>query len=318
MIVTLTARPDMAPVPRVEIELQELSVWDGGTAASAPTATLDGGGPSSTGPAVSGGTASMNVVTVPDGTNRVTLWRRDGERRREVRGVIDVPFSTAKFGALDREAGRGVVSSYELDCHTAFGTTTTVLLGEVVLPAPSERSETVIQQPFNAGLHAVVTETAANVESITRQAPGELVYLEGGAYPRLVGFGPRRSLTGVELRFYADTRQAASDVWATLGDELNPQLAAWLVRSTHPLLPAVFFCEVRSLQEVDVDLAYGGTRSQFVAVVTEIEPPAPGIATPAIRYSDLVAAIGPSYTALGAALPRYSQWGTAWEFASAG
>lgn len=317
MIVTLTARPDMNPVPRVEIELQEYVTYDGGSADTVVVGSLDGGGASSTGPAVSTGGAFLRFVDVPAGTQRVTLWRRDGRQRREVRGAINVPFSTAKFGALDREAGRGSENAYELDCHTDVGTTETILLGSIVTPAPEDPAETIIQQPFNPALNAVVTETAANVESITRSAATEALYVEGGGYPRLVGFGPRQSRSSVTLSFEVDTRAAASAVWATLGDEDNPQLAAWLIRSMHPLLPRVFFCEVADLQEQDVDMAYGGSRSRFVATVTEIEPPAPGLAVPVVRYSDLAAVFG-TYSAIAQALPRYSDWATAWEYANAG
>lgn len=317
MIVTLTARSDMAPVPRVEIELQDADTFDGGGPAAAPSIVLDGGGPTSTGAAVSGGTAGLTVVTIPEGTQSVTVWRRDGRRRREVRGAIGMPFTGAKFGVQDREAGRGTANAYELDCLTGFGTTETVLLGSVLMPAPENPAETVIQQPFNPGLNAVVTETSANVDSVTRGAVTEAVYVEGGGYPRLVGFGPRRARTEVALSFEVDTREAAAAVWATLGDEDNPQLAAWLVRSMHPLLPRVFFCEVADLQEQGVDLAYGGTRSRFVVTVTEIEPPAPGLTVPAVRYSDLTAVFG-TYSAISQALPRYSDWSTAWEYANAG
>lgn len=317
MIATLVARSDMAPVPRVEIQLQDMGAYDGGSAGAAPTGNLVGGSPSATGPETSGGTAQMVAVRVPDDTEHVTLWRRDGMRRREVRGVIGAAFSFDGFGALDREAGRGVASGYELECHTVFHGSVTLPIGSVMVPSPAEQYETVIQQPFNPTLRAVVTETATNVESITRQAPLDLVPVEGKAFPRLVGFGPRQGLSGVQFSFEAPDRATAAAVWATLGDEENPQLAAWLVRSMHALLPRVFFCEVRDLQEVDFDLAYGGTRSRFVAVVSEIAPPAPALTTPAVRYSDLVAAFGPSYEEIGSALPRYGQWGTAWEFASA-
>ncbi|WP_139168119.1 hypothetical protein [Microbacterium enclense] len=294
-----------------------MDAYDGGGAGAAPTGSLDGGSPGATGPEATGGTAQMVTVKVPDDTAHITLWRRDGSRRREVRGVIGAAFSFDGFGALDREAGRGVASAYELECHTVFHGSVTLPIGSVIMPAPAERYETVIQQPLNPRLRAVVTETAANVESITRQAPLDLVPVEGKSFPRLVGFGPRQGLSGVQFSFEVPDRATAAAVWATLGDEEHPQLAAWLVRSMHPLLPPVFFCEVRDLQEVDFDLAYGGTRSRFVAVVSEIAAPAPALTTPAVRYSDLVAAFGPSYDEIGTALPRYSQWGTAWEFASA-
>lgn len=317
MIVTLTARADMKPVPRVEIKMQDITTLDGGSAAGSPSSTIDGGGPTGVGPELTGGTAGMTVVTVPEGTERVTLWRRDGDRRREVRGVVNVAFSGSGFGALDREPGRGVTSSYELECVTDLGTTSTILLGRVMMPAPEDQAETLIQQPFNPGLNALVTETSMSAPSITRSAVVDAVYAEGSSYPWLVGFGPRQARAEVALSFEVDTREAAAAVWATLGGATDPQLAAWLIRSMHPLLPSVFFCAVANLQEQDVDLAYGGTRSRFVATVVEIEPPAPGLTVPVVRYSDLVAALGPSYAAIGAALPRYSRWATAWEYAGA-
>jgi hypothetical protein len=123
-------------------------------------------------------------------------------------------------------------------------------------------------------------------------------------------------LSDVRVDFLAKDRETAAAVWRTLGSGGGDHLPALLVRSTHPLLPRVFFCEVRSVQEVGVDLHLGGVQSRFVAAVSEIAAPAPGISTPAVRYSDLAATFG-TYSAIAAALPKYSEWASAWEYSGA-
>jgi hypothetical protein len=258
----------------------------------------------------------MVAVELPADVDRVTLWRTTKGRRIKVRGVVDRVYS-GTLNVLDQEPGRGVADAYDLEWSSESGAIGTVSLGSVVMPAPERIIETVIQQPLNPNLAVVVEELQASVSGITREAPGELVYTESSGYPRLVGFGPRRGISDVTVEFLVRTRAAADAVWAMLGDEANPQLPVWLIRSMHPLLPPVFFCEVRGLRESPVNFYAGGEFSQFTCTVTEIESPAPGLVVPSIRYSDLSAVLGGTYSGIASALPRYSQWGSAWEFSGA-
>lgn len=316
MIVQLTPLPGRGPVPRVNVVVEPLVPYDGGGAGSAGPEIVDGGSAASVGPAVDGGVPAMLSVDVPPEADSVTLWRTTDGRRIKVRGAVDREYA-GTLNVLDSEPGRGATAAYDLEWSSESGQNGTVALGSVFMPPPERIIETVIQQPLNPNLSVVVEELEASVAGVTREAAAELVYTEGAGYPRLVGFGPRRGLSDVPIEFLVRTREAAAAVWATLGSETSPQLPVWLIRSMHPLLPSVFFCEVRALRESPVNVYSGGEFSQFTATVTEIESPVPGLVVPSIRYSDLAAALGGTYSGIAAALPRYSQWASAREYAGA-
>lgn len=316
MIVSLTPHTDMAPVPRVEIRLEESLLYDGGDSSTPGGDTLDGGDASASGSTVDGGTPTTLIVDVPEGTDSVTLWRVSEGRRMKVRGAID-RFFAGELGVLDLEAGRkGASSQYEIECFVDGELAGTRSLGAITLPTPGPLYQTVIQQPLNPFLSVVLEEFTASVPSITREAPGEVVYTEGSRYPTLISAGPRRGVTGVQLDFIAPSRELAAQMWATLGTDDNPQLPAWLIRSNHPLLPAVFFCEVLSLAEVDHNLYVGGSQSRFRATVTEIAPPAPGLVISPLSYPDLDVTFE-SYDDMDEAFPSYNARDTAWDLAGA-
>lgn len=315
MIVTLTPLTDFAPVPRVEVGLlDEAFRWNGGGTTVEGPDDLDGGGPSSGGGGYDAGTAFTYVVDLPPSTDRVTLWRQSAGRWLKVRGAVSRSFASS-FGILDLEAGR-VDNAYEIECFNGATSLGRVPLGSVLLPHVGERYQAVVQQPLSPRLNVLVEELDIMVPSVTTNAPGELVYTEGSRFPSLVGFGPRRGLENVEVAFSAPTREFAAQLRATLGTDTQEQLPVWLIRSAHPLLPPVFFCEVRSLVEEGVNLHVGGTVSRFTARVTEVAPPAPALMESPLRYSDLMA-VFPTYSALEAALPTYSQVNTAFEYAGA-
>lgn len=317
MVASLTPRVDFVPVPRIEVSITDLVEIDGGSAGSTGCGVVDGGGVTGPGSVIDGGSAFRADVVLPAGTDRVTLWRTCENRSMKVRGVVDRTF-TGTLGVQDLEAPFEASSSYELQCFDGSTELGTVSLGSAVLPRlEGERWLTLIQQPLNPNLWAVVEEVDINVPSIERDAVGELVLPDGGGYPRLVGFGPRQGVQGAELVLAAETREVAARVWATLGTPDAQQLQAWLIRSNHPLLPRVFFCRVGSLREQTFDIHIGGEKTRFLSTVTEIESPVPGISIPVLRYTDLVAALGGTYSSIADALPSYAQWATAWEYAGA-
>lgn len=315
MIVTLQPFADMNPVPRVQISLEEGLLFDGGDAAEAGVSDLDGGDAVGSGSLVDGGVASTVSVDVPEGTDRVTLWRTCGGRRLKVRGGIGRVFSGA-LGLLDLEAGRGVSSSYELECWAGDARVGVVSLGSALLPGSESGYHTVVQQPLNPRLSVVLEELDVMVPEVSRVAPGDSVRVEGSSFPSLVGFGPRSGVQGVELAFACLDRVTAGRVWATLGDEVSPQLPVWLVRSTHPLLPPVFFCDARSLREVSLDLDIGGVQSRFFMSTSEVAPPVPGLVVASLSYPDL-AAVFPTYSEMALELPTYSRMASAWDYAGA-
>lgn len=315
MIVTLTPRTDFAPVPRVEIRIEETADWWGGYADLTGEDVLSGGSASSTGDLLDGGNASAMTFDVPLGTDKVTLWRRWHNRVEEVRGGIRRPFG-AGLGIQDLEAGFNIESSYELQCLQGDIELARINLGRVILPWAGNPHDVLIQNPLEPHLHAVVKNLAGSWPALATNAPGELVATEGSAFPAAVGFGPRTGVQGMAIDFGAATREDAARVMATLGTQEHPQLQVWLIRPHAGFAPRVFFCWVGELIELDVNQRFGREWSRFQASVTEVRPPAPALVTATLTYSDLAAEFG-TYSAIAAALPRYTDWSTAWQYAGA-
>lgn len=314
MIVTLTPLADMGPVPRVEVRVSPSTTYDGGAPGdSAPD--LSGGSPAAAGPVFDAGTPSTLMVDVPEGADRVTLWRACEGRSLKVRGGVD-RFYGGSFALLDLEAGFDRPSAYELECWDGATSLGRVSLGSVVLPGPADPWVTVVQQPLEPRLSVVFEETEVNAPGVGRVGPASLVTVEGASYPRLVSQGPRSGLSGVELSFIATTRETAAAAWATVGTEDDPQLPVWLVRSRHPLLPAVFFCDTRGLQEVGVNLHVGGSQSRFELTVDEVAPPAPALVISPLSYDDLDVSFV-SYDAMDDAFTSYDARDSAFEYAGA-
>lgn len=314
MIVSLTPMADMAPVPRVEVRLEPLQVVDGGSA-SVTGSALEGGSASVTGPALDGGNMSTVLIDVPAGTDRVTVWRRCERRAMKVGGGVDRAFG-GSLALLDLEAGFDTLSTYELECFDGATRLGRVNLGSTVLPGPADLSMAVVQQPLDPSLCAVVPFTWDSTSQSARVTPGALVTTEGASYATSIAAGPRGGVSGVRLVFAAETREVAAAVWSTVGTEDSPQLPVWLVRSRHPLLPRVFFCDTRELVEESVNLHLGGVQSRFVVPTTEVSRPAPALVISPLSYSDLDAAFA-SYSARDAAFSTYSAADSAWEFAGA-
>ncbi|AXA95466.1 hypothetical protein [Microbacterium sp. PM5] len=315
MIVTLTPRTDFFPVPRVEITLEPLVIYDGGSAGSTGPGSLSGGSAGSTGPLVSGGDASTTPIDLPDGTDAVTLWWRSQGRTDRVRGAIS-RFFTGAGGFLDLETGFDVPTTYELECFADGVSVGRVSLGTVTLPWVGDPNGVVLQQPLDPSLNATVFNMAGSWPSMTFTADGDAVRTEGQIQPTLIGAGPRQSASDVALDFGVSSDADAARVLATLGTQTQPQVPVWLIRAHQGFLPRRAFMLVSSLTQVDVNHRAGGEWSRFQATGLEVAPPAPALVKPSLRYSDLAAVFG-TYTAIGAALPRYSEWSTAWEYAGA-
>ena len=315
MIVSLTPLPDFAPVPRVEIRIEPMLEFDGGAPGTVGAPLLDGGSPGSSGPLLDGGDPSLVLVDLPVGTDRITLWRRCQGRALKVRGAVDRAF-VESVNLLDFEAGFDVASTYEVECFGGGMPLGRVVVGATVLAGPSEKYATLIQQPLDPSLNVLVEESDVNVSSVERSAPGGSVGVMGRSYPTVVSAGPRGGVTGAELQLVAKDRATADAVWATLGTEDRPQLPIWLVRSRHPLLPAVFFTDAYSLRESGVNLHVGGSQSVFSLVANEVAPPAPALVVSPLTYDDLDAVFA-SYTARDAAFASYNEMDAAWQYAGA-
>lgn len=315
MIVTLTPRTDFFPVPRVEITIEPLAVFDGGSAESTGSGTLSGGSAGATGSLVTGGDASTTPIDIPDGTDSVTLWWRSQGRTDRVRGAIS-RFFTGAGGFLDLEAGLNVPTTYELECSVHGTSVARVSLGTVTLPGGGDQSEVILQQPFDPSLNVTVLNLVGAGSSMTFTAAGDLVLPEGAVQPILVAAGPRQSASAIPVSFVVRSDADAQRVLAILGTSTQQQPPIWLLRSKQGILPRRVFMLVSSLTQTDIDHPTGGEWSAFQATVTEVAAPAPALVKPSLRYSDL-AAVFRTYSAIGAALPRYSEWSTAWKYAGA-
>lgn len=315
MIVTLTPRPDFFPVPRVEIELQDELVVDGGSPGAAVGDIVDGGAPGGAPTNVfDGGSPSTTTVAVPDGTDAVTLWRVSEGRQMKVRGVVGRAFANAA-GWVDLEAGFDIESTYIADCYSAGALLGRVNLGSVVLPWNGHPWEAVIQQPLDPRLYAVVTVNVAEQTRVSRSAPGSLNRPEGSGYPLMVGAGPRGGARS-SARFRVYDRTAARDLWATLGSESAPQLPVWLVRSRNELLPRVLFTDARDVDEQSVTTDMGGDVSDFTLPITEVASPAPALVLGTLSYTDLDVSYA-SYDARDAAYVSYDEMDRDWSLTGA-
>lgn len=142
-----------------------------------------------------------------------------------------------------------------------------------------------------AGVRVELDDESAR--ELLRPTPGKLVYPEGAAVPRRIG-SRRRALEGVRLVLNVDG-DAIDGLEAALGGYEDRQNAVLCVRTSEPVMwPRTFFCASEALRKVDRTVRMGGEWVQFVGDVDEVEPPAPGVVAPFLRYADLDAAY-PTY-----------------------
>lgn len=246
---TLTPFADMAPVPRVLIDVP--------------------------------------VEEFPAGSVTVSLSRTCEGRTMEVRGGLRLP-ATSPVIVLDPEPGFGPGSGVE-NAYTLLGYD---VAGDVVGSWPLGSAtvvfdRVVIQQPLDPRLAVQVVRLAGNASFLERETPSSLVYLQGQSLPGLIGLGPRRGISDLPISVKVASHADADMLQATLGTYAQPgQLPVWLVR-TPPgqRLPRILFCHVAKLRELDD--SWWTDEVRFSAVVTEVRPPAPGVAGAVLTHSDM-------------------------------
>lgn len=202
----------------------------------------------------------------------------------DVRGGQRLP-ATSPAIVVDPEAGFWVESAYTVIGYDAAGDVVgSWPVGSTVV----EFDGAVVQQPLDPRLSLQVKRLATTAAEISRETPGELAYPQGAVLPGLVGLGPRRGVQSVTLDLFVATHAEADVLQATLGTYDTPQLPIWLVR-TPPgqRIPRVFFCHVPKLVEVSINGHIGMEYVQYSAEVTEVAPPAAGIAATALTHSDV-------------------------------
>ena len=242
------------------------------------------------------------VSEFPAGSVTVSLQSTVDGRTIDVRGGQRKPASSPLI-VLDPEPGFMVPTSYTLFGFDAAGK---VVGSRPVGSVTVLFSGTVIQQPLDPRLSAQVELLRGTASELSRSTPGGAVYPQGRVLPGMVGLGPRRGLQGIPLLLDTLTDDAAVALDATLGTYDTPQLPVWLVRTVPDgHLPRRLFCHVPELVKHDTFLGLTPGRARFSTVVTEIKPPAAGIAATGLTYAD-VAVFFSTYSALGAAYATYS------------
>lgn len=315
MIVTLTPRVDFAPVPRIEISIEEEVVVDGGGVVP-PGAIVDAGGPAPTDDEITGGVPQLSELNVPAGTDSITVWWRSQGRSGRVSGLIRRSFS-GPAGYLDMEAGFDVATSYEVECFDGGVSLGRFAIGSTVLPWEGDINGVLVQQPLDPSLNFTAINLSGSWPSITRGAEGEAVRAENEVLPRLIGSGPRQGVSAAAIDFGVSTATASAQVWGTLGIEERPQLQVWLIRTHQGILPRRFFARVGDLTEVDINYRSGHREwSRFQATVEEIARPVPSLIISPLSYTDLDVSFA-SYTDMDAPFPSYSARDSAWEYAGA-
>lgn len=315
MIATLTPETGFAPVPHIRISVADADLRDGGGPGSAGASSLDGGSPAATGSVFDAGSPFMRSVDIPAGTDTVTLWWVSERRTDVVPGAVRRPLSTS-FGHLDVEAGFDVSTRYDMECFQGSSFLGRVTLGETTLPWDGPEDGCLVQQPLNPYLWASVTNMDGSWPSLTFEAPGELVRVQGEMFPTLVSTGPRQAAQDVALRFGTSSRESMERLRATLGDQNDMQLPVWLVRAHQGILPRRFYGHVKSLTQTDEGYTGDEWWSEFSAAVTEIARPAPGLQLAPLSYDDLDVSYA-SYTERDAAYTSYDAMDTDFSLAGA-
>lgn len=222
------------------------------------------------------------VSEFPAGSVTVSITRTCEGRTMDVRGGQRLPAGSPAV-VIDPEPGFGVPNSYTLLGHDAAGN----IIGSWPLGSTVVASDkTVIQQPLDPRLSVEVVRMAGTAGALERESPGELLYPQGQHLPGLVGLGPRRGLKNVPIFLRVGTGDEADTLQATLGTYTQRQLPVWLIR-TPPgqRLPRILFCRVANF--VELDDSWWTEQVRFSAVVTEVRPPAAGIAGIALTHSDM-------------------------------
>lgn len=212
------------------------------------------------------------------------IWRFSEDRQWKVRGGWDMAVGGA---ALDWEVPFGVESAYRAEQFTAGGTS----LGFTDLSATTVRANgTWVHNPLEPSAGVLVEVDNESAGKLVRPTPGQLVYTEAGGVGRRIGTR-RRGLEGVEVVLNVDglTRIAAFE--AALGTYAQQKVATLCVRTSDPVMwPRTFFAASDEWAKHDRTVRTRGDWVQFIASCDEVEPPAPGVVAPFLRYSDLDAA----------------------------
>jgi hypothetical protein len=246
----------------------------------------------------------------PD-THHLRMWRFSDDRQWLVRGGVDIAPGVA---ALDWECPFQTQALYRAELFAADGTsigwtessTVTLDVNDVWVHNPLVPTTAVALGEF-----ALLDGTASrNV----RPTVGQVVYGEDDVVGRWIGTR-RRGVTDMPFGLAVESVEDADALQAMLGDHLVRRLGVLCIRTPPPVrIPRTLFAAVQEPDERDVNVRWGGSRTDLVFTATEVKPPFEGITTPLLTYDDLDAAFA-TYTERDAAFATYTEMDRAYEYA---
>ena len=218
------------------------------------------------------------------GTSVLRIWRYSEDRQWKVRGGWDMLPGAA---AIDWEAPFRTQCTYRAEQFTAGGASLGFTDSAV---ASLDADGTWVHNPLEPAQGVRVEVDDESAVEIVRPTPGQAVYTEGGSVPRRIG-SRRRALEGVNVVLNIDSAARIAAFEAALGSYENEQVGVLCIRTAEPVMwPRTFFAAADGWPKQDRTVRTGGDWVQIKAKCDEVEPPAPGIVAPFLRYSDLDAA----------------------------
>lgn len=241
----------------------------------------------------------FDPATLAPGAAYLRIWRYSEDRQWITRGGWEV---AAGVAVLDWEVPFREQATYRAEQFSAgggaLGFTET---GSIVVNAEG----TWVHNPLEPASGVRVEIDDESAQELVRPTPGELIYTEGATVARRIG-SRRRGLEGVDVVLNVDGHENIAAFDALLGTYSAEQIGVLCIRTSDPVMwPRTFFCASEQIAKRDRTVRTGGDWVQFAGSCDEVEPPAPGIVAPFLRYRDLDAAY-PTYSSRDARYGTYS------------
>lgn len=222
--------------------------------------------------------------SVHPSAQRLTIYRISENREWLVRGGVDIAVGVA---ALDFEIPFQTQAAYRAEQFDALGNSLGFTESSFIT---LDVDDVWVHNPLNPregvrlGKHALVLGTA---ESIRRPYDGEHVYIEGAPTARWIG-SRRRGIAGMPMILAVEELENADALQAMLSTYSDHQIGVLCVRTPPPVrIPRTLFTSAPDVDEISIDVEWGGTRTDFQFTVTEVTPPFPGLVVPLLTYDDL-------------------------------
>lgn len=240
------------------------------------------------------------LVTNPAGAT-LTITRTADGRTMPVRGAIRRPTASG-VPVIDTEIPFGVAVTYQAEMFDSVGGS----LGFVTSASVTlDVAGTWVHQPLEPRLCARVDLTDDSAGELQRGFDADTVWPDGATLGVQVA-GRRRGLEGVQLTLEPGSVADADRLQAMLGTYDVQQVAVLCIRTPpgYTRLPRTLFLSCPKPVEADVNVRYGGTLTQLRLQGDEVRPPAPGLSSALLRYSDTDAFYG-TYSGIDAAYGSY-------------